>query len=193
MASHQLIDAYLDELAGRLPADAVDEIADGLHEAWRHHLDRGVAPSEAARAAIAEFGPAAQVIDAFVVNATGRRTARLLLATGPIIGICWGASLLLARAWTWPIPAPAAGVFAAALLTVVACLVMAATSRHGYRRTRLGHVGAAGLVALDTTMIAAVLLAAPTLVWPMALAIAASLARMGITWRHLAPVGHGSR
>jgi hypothetical protein len=183
MASHQLIDAYLGELAGRLPADAVDEIADGLQEAWHHHLDLGVAPAEAAQAAIAEFGPPTLVARAFVVNATGRRTARLLLATGPIIGISWGASLLIAQVWTWSIPAPAGGVFAATLLTVVGCLVMAATSRHDYRRTRLGHVGAAGLVALDTAMIAAVLLAAPTLVWPMAIAITASLARMGITLR----------
>jgi hypothetical protein len=184
MASHQLIDSYLDELASRLPADAVDEIADGLHEAWRHHLDRGVAPAEAAQAAIAEFGPPTLVAHAFVDNATGRRTARLLLATGPVVGISWGGSLLIARVWTWPIPAPAAGVFAAALLTVVGCLVMAATSRHDYRRTRLGHVGAAGLVALDTAAIATVLLAAPTLAWPMAIAVAASLARMGITLRH---------
>ena len=36
----------------------------------------------------------------------------------------------------------------------------------------------------DAAMIAAVLLAAPTLVWPMAIAIAASLVRTGITLRH---------
>lgn len=183
MASHQLIDTYLSELAGRLPADAVDEIADGLHEAWRHHLDGGAAPAEAAQAAITEFGPPTLVTRAFVVNAGGRRTARLLLATGPIFGISWGACLLIARVWTWPIPAPAAGVFAATLLTVVGCLVMAATSRRDYGRTRLGHVGAVGLVVLDTAMIATVLLAAPNLVWPMAIAVAASLARMGITLR----------
>jgi FtsH-binding integral membrane protein len=184
MASHQLIDAYVRELDGRLPADAVDEIADGLHEAWRHHLDRGVAPADAAQAAIAEFGTPTLIARAFVVNAAGRRAARLLLATSPIIGISWGSGLLAAHVWTWPIPAAVAGVFAVTLLAVVGCLVTAATSRNDYRRTRLGHVGAAGLVVLDTAMIAAVLLAAPTLIWPMAMGVAGSLVRMGITLRH---------
>ncbi len=193
MASHQLIDAYLSDLARQLPADTVDELADGLHEAWRHHLDLGAAPADAALAAIAEFGPPTLVAHHFVVNAPGRRIARLLLATGPIIGISWGISLLIAQVWTWPIPAPAVGLFAATLLAVVGCLVLAATSRHDYRRTRLGHVGSAGLVVLDAAMISAALLVAPALAWPMTLAVAASLARMGITWRQLRPFGHGGR
>lgn len=37
---HQLIDAYLDEMADRLPVDAVDELTDGLLETWNHHLDQ---------------------------------------------------------------------------------------------------------------------------------------------------------
>lgn len=185
MASHQLIDTYLAELARRLPADAVDELADGLLETWHHHLDRGHGPTAAARAAIAEFGTTAQITGAFVAQATGRRTARMLLATGPIFGVCWGTSLIAAHVWTWPVPTAAAVGFAAALLAVVACLVIAATSRHNYRRTRLGDLGAAGLVALDVAMLAAVLLAAPAFVWPMALAVPASLARVGITMRRL--------
>jgi len=184
MASHQLIDAYLDELSRRLPADAVDELADGLHETWRHHLDQGLTSAEAAVAAIAEFGTPTQVNDAFVTHATGRRAARLLLATGPIVGVCWGTSLIAAHAWTWSIPATAASLYATALLSVVACLIAAATSRHDYRRTRLGHIGAAGLVALDAVMLAAVVLAAPILVWPMVIAIPVSLVRMGLTLRH---------
>lgn len=185
MASHQLIDAYVAELASRLPANAVPELADGLLETWHHHLGQGMPPTEAARAAIAEFGTPTQITDAFTAHAPGRRTARTLLATGPIFGACWGTSLVAGRAWTWPVPASAAAVFAATLVTVVACLVAAATSRHSYRRARLGNFGAAGLVALDLTMLAAVLLAAPALAWPMALAIPASLARIGITLQRI--------
>jgi hypothetical protein len=181
MASHQLIDAYLGELVGRLPRDSVDELADGLRETWGHHLARGLSPTAAAHAAIAEFGTPTQVTDAFVADATGRRTARLLLATGPIFGACWGASLITAQAWTWSIPVIASAVFAAGLLVAVGCLAAAATSRHNYRRTRLGDLGAAGLVGLDTAMIAIVMIAAPALVWPMAIAVPASLLRIAIT------------
>ncbi|HET8680370.1 MAG TPA: hypothetical protein VFM54_00620 [Micromonosporaceae bacterium] len=185
MASHQLIDSYVIELADRLPAQIVDEVADGLTETWHHHLTRGLAPAAAARTAIAEFGTPAQVVDAFVDQAAGRRTARALLATGPIVGACWAASLLTARAWTWPVPPAGAVTFAATLVTVVCCLAAAATSRHSYQRTRLGTVGAASLVALDVAMLAVVLLSAPALVWPMAAAIPASLVRIGLTLRRL--------
>ena len=44
MASHQLIDDYLARLAQRLPADAVDELADGITETWQHHLAAGRSP-----------------------------------------------------------------------------------------------------------------------------------------------------
>jgi hypothetical protein len=74
VASHQLIDAHLATLAARLPSDAVDELADGLHETWHHYLDAGVASTDAARAAITEFGTAEQITDAFVRHAPGRRT-----------------------------------------------------------------------------------------------------------------------
>jgi hypothetical protein len=182
MASHLLIDAYLAELAGRLPTDTVDELADGLRQTWRHHLTRGLSPTAAAHAAITEFGTPTQVTDAFVADAAGRRTARILLATGPIFGACWGSSLIAAQAWTWSIPVTAWAAFAVCLVTVVGCLVAAAASRHNYRRTHLGDLGAAGLVGLDTAMIALVMIAAPTLVWPMAVAIPASLIRIAMTF-----------
>jgi hypothetical protein len=63
----------------------------------------------------------------------------------------------------------------------VGCLLAAATSRHSYRRTLLGDVGGAGLVVLDTAMLAAVLVAAPAFVWPMALAVPASVTRIAMT------------
>ena len=63
---------------------------------------------------------------------------------------------------------------------MVATLAAAATSRHSYRRTRLAGVGGLGLLMLDAAILAAALLIAPTLVWPMAVAIPFSVAR--ITW-----------
>ena len=185
MASHQLIDTYLAGLAARLPTDTVDELADGLIETWQHRRALGLAPDQAARAAIAEFGAADHIINEFVVQAPGRRSARLLLATGPIMGACWGASLLTAKVWTWPIPLPVGAAYAIALTTVVAMLLAAATSRHSYRRTRLGTAGALAVAVLDATMLAAVAVLAPVLVWPMAAAIPASLARIGLTIRSM--------
>jgi hypothetical protein len=189
MASHPLIDTHLADLARLLPADAVDELADGLTETWHHHLATGRPSADAARAAIAEFGSATQITEAFVINCPGRRMARILLRTGPFVGVCWGASLVSARAWEWPIPGPAAGVAAVTLLAVVAALITSATSRRSYRRARLGTAGGIGLIALDLTMLAAVILVAPTMVWPMLVAVPVSLARIGVTLRSL-PLPH---
>ncbi|MET7970527.1 hypothetical protein [Micromonospora sp. NPDC005305] len=52
IASHHLIDAHLAILARRLPADAVDELADGLTETWQHQLAAGLPPADAARTAL---------------------------------------------------------------------------------------------------------------------------------------------
>ncbi|MFI5489095.1 permease prefix domain 1-containing protein [Micromonospora echinaurantiaca] len=188
MASHQLIDAHLNALARRLPPDAVDELADGLTETWQHHLAAGLSPTDAARVAITEFGSVDQIAHAFVVQSPSRRTARRLLATGPLVGVCWGTTLVVAHAWNWPVPPPAAALLGIALLAVVATLITSATSRHSYRRARLGDAGGLGLVALDVVMVAAILLAAPTPVWPMLVAVPVSLARIGLTLRSL-PAG----
>ena len=82
MASHQLIDASLTALARRLPADAVDELADGLTETYQRHLSTGLDADAAAGAAITEFGDPDVVIAAFVRQAPGRRAARALLGWG---------------------------------------------------------------------------------------------------------------
>lgn len=185
MAGHALIDAYLAELGRRLPADAIQELTDGLMETYQHHLANGLEPAIAATAAVGEFGRAEEIMAAFTRQAPGRRTAAALLATGPAFGACWGAALIIGRAWTWPIPAAAGLPFGLVLLAAVAALVTAATSRHDYARTRLAVAGGAGLVLLDGAMLAAVWLAAPAVTWPMALAIPASLARIGFTVRSL--------
>jgi hypothetical protein len=185
MAGHHLTDAYLATLRRSLPADTVDELADGLTETYQRHVESGLAPDEAATTAIADFGTPGQVTAAFTKHAPGRRAARILLATGPLVGACWGVALVMARFWTWPVPATATIAVAAGLLVVVSLLVAAATSRRGYRRTRIAAIGGLGLILLDVTMPAAVVLAAPILVWPMALAIPASLTRAALTLRVL--------
>jgi hypothetical protein len=177
MAGHQLIDAYLAELATRLPAEVVDELADGLGETWRRHQAVNGDTTAAAQAAIAEFGTVQQVSDAFVAQAPGRRLARLLLASGPLVGAVWGVTLVADHVWRWPVPTAVAAGYVLALLAVVILLVSAGARRATYRRTRLGMVGALGLVALDLGMVVAALTLAPALVWPTAIAIPASLTR----------------
>lgn len=184
MAGHDLINAHLAQLTHQLPAEAVEELADGLTETYEHHLTRGLDPTAAATAAIADFGDPDQITAAFVHHAPGRRTALALLATGPVLAMCWGPSLVLGHAWTWHIPLAAALAGGLALVTIVATLAVAAAS-HAYPRTRLAAAGAIGLVLLDASVVAAVLFTAPALVWPMAIAIPASLIRLGLTSRAL--------
>lgn len=177
MPGHPLIRTYLDELRS-LPADAVDELTDGLTDTYDHHRARGLAPDDAARAAIAEFGTAAQVRTAFDAIAPGRRAARRLLAAGPLVGLCWATALISARAWTWPIPAWAPPLVGALLVTVIALLAAAARGR------RLRHAalpGAGGVILLDVLVVIGALAAAPTLPWPLRLAILGSLTRAALT------------
>ena len=162
MASHQLIGAYLGSVAPRLPADTVDELADGLTETYRRHRRAGLDADTAARSAVREFGAPDLVVAAFVRQSAGRRTARALMSTGPLVGLCW----------------------AATLLTVIAALALAATART-WRRTRIAALAGLGLVALDATLVAAVVALRPGFVWPMVLAVPASLARLAFTTRFL--------
>jgi hypothetical protein len=178
-----VIGAYLAGLRRRLPSGIVEEIAGGLDEAREHHLGRGLSDQEAARAALAEFGDARQLAAEFTRHAAGRRTARILLASGPAIGACWGAALIITRAWTWPVPAAARLAFGSVLLLAAAALAGAATSQRSFRRTRLAAPGGIGLVLLDMTMIAVAAYCAPSLTWILAVAIIASLTRLGLAAR----------
>ncbi len=181
MASHQLIDAYLAALARRLPADTVDELADGLTETWQHHLDAGPRQlSEPRTPPSPSSAGADQITDAFVVQAPGpahrpaaaghRPAHRCLLGRHPHRR--QGVDLADPRA-------------AAARLRRHAAGRRRRADRRGDQPAQLPphpprHAGALALVVLDVAMIAAVACLAPTLVWPMAIAIPASLARIGL-------------
>ena len=179
--SSPLIDECLAGLHHRLPAAIADEAADGLIEAYEHHLAAGASEQAAARAALAEFGELTMVVGEFTRQAPGRRTSRLLLATGPVIGACWATALILSHIWAWPVPDAGRLTFGSVLMLTIATLAVAATSQHSYRRTRLTALAGPALIILDTTAITAVLLAAPALTWALRIAIAASLTRIALT------------
>jgi hypothetical protein len=88
------------------------------------------------------------------------------------------------------VPAATRLAFGAALLLAIAALASAATSRHSLRRTRLAAPGGITLIILDLTMITAALLAAPAFTWILAIAITASLTRVGLTARLIPHVAH---
>jgi hypothetical protein len=176
-----LIAEYVAGLHGSLPAVIADEAADGLVEAYEHHLATGTDDQEAACAALAEFGDLATVVDEFTRQAPGRRAARLLLATGPFAGLSWAAAIIVGRAWTWPVPGTARLSFGAFLLLAVLALVAAATSQHSYQRTRLALLASPVILALDLTAIAAVVLAAPAVTLALGIAVAVSLGRITFT------------
>ena len=181
MAGDELIDRYVAVLRVRLPAETVEELADGLAEAYRRYRTTGLEPDAAARAAITEFGEPDVVVAAFVRQSPGRRVAVGLLCSGPLVGGCWALSLVLGRAWRWPVPSGVRIVFGSVLIAVVVLLVIAATGRRSLRRTRLAAAGGLGMICLDAAALAVVALTAPAFVWPMALAVPGSLLRMTIT------------
>jgi len=104
MAEHRLIQRYHDVLRAELPAQLAEEVADGLAEANAKYLRHGLSQDDAAQAAVAEFGDARAVAEAFARSSSARRTARTLIATGPIVGGCWAFALIAGRAWDWPVP-----------------------------------------------------------------------------------------
>jgi hypothetical protein len=180
-----LIDHYLTGLRQQLPAPIAEEAAAGLLETYEHHLAAGAGDQEAARAALAEFGDLATVAGEFTRQAPGRHAARLLLATGPTAGLCWAAALISGRAWTWPVPATARLAFGALLLLAILGLLLAATSRHSYRRTRLAMLASPAILAVDLTAITAALLIAPDPSWTLRIAVSFSLARIALGARML--------
>ena len=189
MAPSRLIGDYLAELSAQLPAPVVAELADGLDQTRRRYLDQGLGADAAATAAVAEFGDPRVVLAAFTRASPARRAARRLLATGPAAGACWGAALILNRAWTWPVLPPVARILiGTALITVIGLLAAAAFGRRYRPAVRAGAAGCLGITALDATMLAVIVLAAPAVIWPIIVAMTASAARITFTAHSLRSV-----
>ncbi|NUR87867.1 MAG: hypothetical protein HOY71_27600 [Nonomuraea sp.] len=187
MAGHRLIADQLTILAARLPARAVDELADGLEETYAAHLTRTGDPDLAAREAIAEFGDADTVTAAFVRDSPSRRSALLLVAIGPVVGVTWATLLISSHGWTWAPPLGDRILYGAALLAVVATLLLTLRGKLAYRRNRRAMVGASiGTMLLDGLMVGFAL--ASGLAWPLTIGVAASLIRIALTARGLPAV-----
>jgi hypothetical protein len=185
MPGTSLIGDYLTALSAQLPAEIVEELADGLEQTRLHYLEHGLEPDAAVGAALAEFGEPDVIVAAFTRLSPVRRAARRLLATGPVVGACWGTALITSRAWTWPVPVAARILFGAVLITAVGLLISAAFGSHYRSAGRAGTAGCAGITAVDAAMLATVTLAGPVLIWPLILAMAASAARLTFTARTL--------
>jgi hypothetical protein len=188
MSGPGLITSYLDALARQLPDPVVEELADGLEETCRRHVGLGLAPEEAAAAAIAEFGDPELIAAEFARVHPARRAARRLLAAGPVVGLCWAVALVTGRAWSWPVPVSARIVPGVALVAVVVLLAVAVRGTR-YRSVGLaGTAGCIGTAALDAFMIIGVLAADPAARWAAAVAMTASVARLVLSVRLLRPI-----
>ena len=184
MSGPGLIDGYLAELSADLPGRIVEELADGLDETYRRYLGRGLAQDAAARAAIAEFGEPRVVMAAFTDASRGRRTARRLLAVGPGVGTCWAIVLIAARAWQWPVPMVARVLVGVMLIAVIGILAAAALGRHYRPVCRAAAAGCVGTAIVDAAVTGTVLITAPALAWPVAVAVALSAGRSTFALRN---------
>jgi hypothetical protein len=185
MAEPGLIKDYLAALSAQLPAPIVAELTDGLEQTYRHYLDQGLGPAAAAEAALAEFGGPQVVVAAFTGASPARRAARKLLATGPVVGACWGTALVLNRAWTWPVPLGVRVLLGMALITIIGLLAAAAFGRRYRSAGRAAAAGCAGIAALDATLLIAITLTVPAVIWPVIVAAVASAVRITFATRGL--------
>jgi hypothetical protein len=120
-AAAEIFEDYLTAIARRLPGPrrartaAIAELRDGLCDGWGHYRRRGLGDTDAARETVTEFGPASVVADAYtgvLADLHARRTAQMLVFTGPIIGLLWLVTLA-------PGQTPNALLLAVPMLTVL--------------------------------------------------------------------------
>jgi hypothetical protein len=198
----EVIQNYLSDLAVRLPGPArtrmaiLAEINDGLADAVEAHTAQGLTPSEAAEAAVTDFGdPIAIGAEFAPVIAAGQahRYGIGFLVTGPIVGGLWLTTAALIHTPHLSLTVViAAVVLAVVLAAAVPCAVfaVAATGRasrwlvtrpttalRAVTITAIGAiVGDASLLLLLATQAATLPGSLATL--PAALASAASLTRL---------------
>src|SRR5215469_7633075 len=187
MAEHRLIQRYHDVLRAELPAQLAEEVADGLAEANAKYLRHGLNQDDAAQAAVAEFGDARAVAEAFARSSPARRTARTLIATGPIVGGCWAFALIAGRAWDWPVPNAARLLLGVTLIASVIAVLTAAMACRYRVAQRAGSVGCTGFALIDVSAITLVATTVPSVGWLAVLAACASTARLIFVTRAAGP------
>lgn len=207
------LDAYCQDLAARLRGPGrrreqiVAELRDGLDHAVGDGIAHGLTETEAAQAAIAEFGTPDTVADAFageLATAYARRTIALFILTGPLVGIWW---LLLLQPHPWRtglvallVAIPVIPLLPIAIVTAAAAL--ATTGRlirwlleSSPRQALTATIAIAGTVLLADLIVLAVYAGSNVPAQPVAaLAITASLLRITcsiITLRHATAIRHG--
>lgn len=188
MAQSGLIEEYEAVLFAELPAALAEEVSDGLHLAYETYLRQGLPRGDAAAAAVAEFGAARMVTEAFSRASPAGRAARALVVTGPLVGLCWAAELIAGRAWDWPVPVIVPVLVGAVLVGSIAVLVAAVRGRAYRFVRRSGVTGCAGVIVVDLSMITAVVLAGPGARWLAVVAIGASTTRLLAVVRALRPM-----
>jgi hypothetical protein len=177
VAQPGLIDDYLAQLAGRLPAAIVAELADGLHETYLTYRHAGLPDEQAAGHAVAEFGDPNTVIAGFLAANPARRTARILLLTGPVVGAAWAAAVLMLHTWNWPVPVAARIGFGTTLITGIGLLAIAAFAQQYRRATRNAAAACLVVLAVDATMLGYLGAAGLLTTWPAVLAAPLSATR----------------
>lgn len=68
---------------------------------------------------------------------------------GPVVGGCWAAALINARAWNWTIPTIIPSAVAVVLATVIGLLITAAFAHHHHAARRAAGAALIGLVTID--------------------------------------------
>jgi hypothetical protein len=188
VAEPGLIDEYCAVLRGALPAALAEEVGEGLVEAYEACLRQGMAQTEAARTAVAEFGDPEAIVAEFTRISPARRAAATFLLTGPLAGACWAALLITGKGWDWPVPLVARVLVGGLLLASIAGLITATRTKCYGAIRRSGVSGCLGLATVDASMIMAAILVSPRPAWLAAAAIAVSAARITCVARSLRPM-----
>jgi HAAS len=189
--------AYLSDLAAQLHRPRrrreaiLAELRDGLEQATADRIASGLAPDQAAAAAIMQFGSPCAVADAFageLTTAYARRTIACFIATGPLVGIWW---LLLLYPSPWH-----TGLIAFVAAIPVIPLIIAAIATAGGTLATTGRLmrwlpetcprrALAAIIAIamlcmiiDLTMITMIMVAGGPTGLLMIIACAASLTRI---------------
>ena len=217
MTGGPAVEAYLGAVAASMPgprqarADILAELRSGLLDAIDARRSAGLPEQAATEAAITEFGDPRQVASAFyphLAMTRARRTALVLLATGPPVGLLWIAAatashvtLRLAPPWRWPgapLLSPAAIPVAGAAILIVVTGTLATIAATGTLtrwlpaspRTTAATAATAGFAAAAAdlailSLLATQLASAPGTLAPLPVtaATAASLARLALARR----------